>query len=151
MFMVLDIFFNKIFGYFVPHCPNKVTIFPKFASPQFLFDIREELKNLSCRSPFKPLHYLRNRISRGKSQKYVHMIFSNFHCLYFKIIRRCDFFENRLNKFSKISIQYPFPIFWRPYQMVSCIVNRMTGSFNGHANILIDFIQILKDDVSSPP
>ena len=151
MFMVLDIFFDKIFCYFVPHCSDKVTIFPKFASPQFLFYFREDLKNLSCRSPLKSLHYLRDRISRWKSQKYMHMIFSNFHCLYLKIIRRCDFFENCLNKFSKITPQYPFPIFRGPYQMVSCIVHRITGSFNGHANILIDFKPFLKDDVSSPP
>jgi hypothetical protein len=151
MFMVLNIFFDKIFCYFVAYCPNKVTIFPKFASPQFLFDIWEDLKNLSRRSPFKALHYLRNRISGWKSQKYVYVIFSNFHCLYLKIIRRCDFFKNRLNKFSKISTQYPFPIFRRSYQMVSCIVNHMTASFNCHANILIDSKPFLKDDVSSPP
>ena len=151
MLMVLDIFFDKIFCYFVPHCPGKVTIFPKFASPELLFYIREDLKNLSCRSPLKSLYHLRDRISRRKSQKYVHMIFSNFHCLYLKFIRQCDFFENCLNKFSKISPQYPFPIFRGPYQVVSGIVHRMTGSLNGHAYILIDFKPFLKDDVSSPP
>ena len=139
MLMVLDIFFDKIFCYFVPHCPGKVTIFPKFASPQFLFYIWEDLKYLSCRSSLKSLYYLRNRISRWKFQKYVHMIFCNFHRLYLKFIRRCDLFENCLNKFSKISPQYPFPILRGPYQMVSGIVHRMTGSLNGHANILIDF------------
>jgi len=151
MLMVLDIFFDKIFCYFVSHCSSKVTIFPKFASPQFLFYIRENLENLSCRSSLESLHYLRDRISRWKSQKYVHMILSNFHCLYLKFIRRRNLFENCLNKFPKISPQYPFPIFRGPYQMVSCIVHRMTGSFNGHANILIDLNPILKDDVSSPP
>jgi hypothetical protein len=67
------------------------------------------------------------------------MILSYFHCLYLKIIHDGNLLKTLLNKFTKISLQYPFAVFRGPYQMVSGIINRMTGSSDRHAGSLIDF------------
>jgi hypothetical protein len=151
MSMVLDIFFDHICGHLVPYRSGKVSIFPKFAPPKFLFNLRKYLKNPSGGLSLQTLDNLRNRISRCKSQKYMYMILGNFHRLYFKFIGYGNFFKTFFNKIPNVASQYPFAIFGRPYQVVARIIYRMTRSSDGHAEILIDFQSFLKDDVSSPP
>ena len=147
MLVVLDIFLDYILGYFVPYCPHKVSIFPKFASPQVLFNFWKHLKYPSCRSAFKALNYLRYRITRRKPQKYMHMLFGYFHLIYFKLVGLSDFLKTFSNEISKITPQYPFTISMSPYQMIPGIVYRMTRPLDCHADILIDLKPLLKDAV----
>jgi hypothetical protein len=55
--MVLDIFFDYIFGHLVPYRSGKVSILPKFASPKFLFNLREYLKNPAGALSLQKLRY----------------------------------------------------------------------------------------------
>lgn len=149
--MILNIFSDYIFRYLIAHCANKISIFPKFTTPQLFLDFRIIPENLSCRFPLQPLHHFSYRISRRKSQKKVNMVLSYLHYFYLKFITKPYLFKTRLYKFSYITSQYPFSIFGSPYKMISRIIYGMTRSFDRHATSLSNLEILLKDNVSSPP
>ena len=152
MFLViLNVFLDNIFCHFISNCANKISIFPKFPSPQFFLNFRVILEYLLGRFTLKSLHYFRYRIPRWKTQKYMNMVLCYFHSLYFKLIGDGYFFKTFFKKFSDITSQYPFSVFGSPNQMIPGIIYRMTCSSYGHA-INLDYSNtFLKDNVSSPP
>ena len=77
--MVLNIFLDYFRSYFVANCANKVTIFPKFPSPQLPLHFSMSAKYLLRTYALHNPHYRTYRIFRGNTYKYMYVIFGYFH------------------------------------------------------------------------
>ncbi len=137
--MIPDISLDQIRRYFVSHCPGKIPILPKFSSPQFLPHLGKFLKYLAGRYALQHTYYLRNRISWRKTHEYVNMVRCDSHLLNLKTIILRYFRENLSCFISYILSFNPFPIFWGPDQMIFCVVNSVSSSFDSHGISYITF------------
>lgn len=137
--MIPNIPSDQICRNLIPYCPNKIPIFPKLPTPQFLLNLRILLKYLTRRYTLQHPHHLRNRIPRRKTQKYMHMIRRYPHLLDFKSMMPSYFLKNLLNLLPYIFSLNPFSILRRPYQMILCIVNSMCTPPNPHEDLYTMF------------
>ena len=131
--MILNVFFYHLGSYFVPYCSGKVSVFPELPSPKLFFDLRMFLKYFTCTDALHHSYHFRYTISWWKTQEYVHMIFGYLKNFYFKIMFVCYLSKYLFCEFSDFSSQYPFAVFWRPYQMILCVVYCMACSLYSHA------------------
>lgn len=134
--MVLNIFFNQLFGYFISNSSYKIPVFPKLTAPQLTLHFGKLLKDLACRYAFKILDNLGYRISWWESQKYVNMILGYFHRFNFQIVNSGYTIKAISDEISEITPKYPFAIFRGPNQVVASVVYSMAGSFDRHAVIV---------------
>ena len=132
MGLVLNIFSNYIGGEFISHTANEISVVPKFTRPKLFPQLRVFLKYFSCRYTFHYPNYIRRRILRRYFEKYVYMVYHNFHCIYIKFI----FFSNSLEYFfyviGNFLIQHLFPVFRNPNHVIFKVVNGMLRSFYSH-------------------
>lgn len=97
--MVLDISFDLIRSHSVPYGSCKISIFPEFASPQFILDLGELLEDFTCIDALEHAHYPCNGISRREAEKNMYMVHGNFHLFDLKAMVLCNLFQ-----------QFPYPI-----------------------------------------
>jgi len=141
MSMIFYIFLYGFTCHFVSNGSEKISIFPKFSTPQFSLYLWISKKDLFCANAFENSHHLTNRISGWYRCKYMDMIFCYFHFLNFTVSCFQYLFKEPLNRISQLFFQYPLAIFGCPHKMVSCVVNCMAHSFDGHA---VYYIKLLK-------
>jgi hypothetical protein len=137
VFMMTYIFFNHLTRHSVPNGPSKISIFPQFPSPQPSPQPRKLAKQLPPRKTLYDPYHLAYRVLWPKRNQQMDVFFRHLKFLYFKVIS-FGYLPHQLLR----SLPYDFflknipPIFWTPDQMVPCLVNRMTRSFQTHATCL---------------
>ena len=134
MSMVFYIFLYCLTGDFISNGSDKISIFPKFSTPQFSFDLWVSPKYFFCTHAFQNSHHLSNRIFGWYRCKYMYMILCYFHLFYFTVSCFQYLFKDLFYGISQLFFQYPLAIFRCPHKMVSCVVNCMAHSFDGHAS-----------------
>lgn len=133
MSMVLYILLYRITGHFVPHCPDKISVFPKFSTPQLSLHLRIPAKNLFRTYTLENPYHLSYRIFRRYAREYVDMILRYLHLHYFTVPRFQYLFKQFPYRISHLFCQYPLAVFRRPYKMVSRVINCMAQTFYAHA------------------
>ena len=122
MSLILNIPPNNLSGDFVTYTPNKISIAPELPCPQLFPQLRKLLEYLTGRHTFQYLHYLRWGISGRCLNKYVHMVFHDFHCIYPEFV----LFGNPLKYLFQVPrnfpTQYVLPILRYPHKMVLQII-----------------------------
>jgi hypothetical protein len=100
---------------FITCTPDKISFTPKLPHPQLLPQFRKLLKYLTGRHTFQYLRYLHWRISGWYLNKYIHVVFQHFHCIYPELIP----FGYLLKYFFQIPrnfpTQYVLPVLEYPY------------------------------------
>ncbi len=136
MSMILYIPLYRITGYFVSNGPDKISIFPKFSTPQFSLYLRISHKDLSGTHTLHNPHYLSNRRSGWYTRKYVHMI------LRYLTVSCCQYLLKQfLYRIAYLFFQYPLAILRCPYKRISCIIDCMAHSFEAHAVYYTQFLK----------
>ena len=133
MSMILYILLYRIAGHLVPDCPDKISVFPKFPTPQLSLYLRIPPKNLFRAYTLDNPYYLPYRIFRRYAGEYMYMILRYFHLYYFTVPRFQYFFEQFHYRISYLFLQYPFAVFRCPYKMVSRVINCMAQTLYAHA------------------
>ena len=133
MSMVLYIFLYRITGHFVTHCPDKISVFPEFSTPQLFLYLWILPKNLFRTHALEDPYHLPYRIFRWYAGEYVYMILRYLHLHYFTVPRFQYLFKQFPYRISYLSFQYPFAVFRCPYKMVSRVINCMAQAFYAHA------------------
>ncbi len=136
MGLILNIFADCISGYFVTNTPDKVTVTPQFPSPKLFSQLWKPLERFTGRDTFHHLYHLCRRVSRRCLNKYVYMVFHDFHRIYPKFILLGYppkyFFQVPRNLLT----QYMLPVFRYPYQMILQIIYGMFSPSNPHATFI---------------
>ena len=148
--MILNIALDQIRCNLISYRPYEISILPKFPSPQLLLYLRKLLKYLSRGNALQYPYYVRNRISRWKTQKYMDVIWSHPHLLNLKLMTLTYLTKYLLNSITYIFPPNPFSIFRRPEQMVLCVVNRMCRPSDCHAILISYSICLWQTHLSSP-
>jgi hypothetical protein len=148
--MILDIPLDQICSHLVSNRPRKISILPKFSSPQLLLHFWKLIKNLTRRYTLQHPNHVSYRIPRRKTQKYMNMIRSYSHLLDFKPMVRPNLRENLSNSSPNIFSLNPFAVFWRPYHVVFRVVNRMCTPSDCHAGLISHFFCLWQTHLSSP-
>jgi len=141
MSMVFDIVLYHLTCHFVSNGSDKISIFPKFSTPQFFLDLWMSLKYFLCTHTFQNSHHISNRIFWWYRCKYMDMIFCYFHLFYFTVPRYQYLFKQFFCTISHLISQYPFAILGCPHKMVSCVIHCMAHSFDGHAVYYTTFLK----------
>lgn len=141
MSVVLYISSYRFTRYLVSDGSDKISVFPKFSTPQLSLYLRIPQKYLSCTHALQNPHYFSNRISGRNARKYVHMILGYLNLLYLTVSRCQYLFKQLLYRISYLFFQYPLAILRCPYKMVSRIIYRMAHSFEGHAVYYTQFLK----------
>jgi len=131
--MMLNIFSYHLLGNLISYCAGKISIFPKFSTPQFFLYFRVFLEYYTRTYPLQHTHHPCNAISWRKTQKYMHMIRGNLQCVYLKFMMLCYLSKYLFCSFLYFAPQYHLPIFRCPNQMIFRIVHCMACSFKYHA------------------
>src|SRR3990172_8024068 len=132
--MMLDIFINDLPSHTVSNRPGEVSVFPKLTCPKPFFDSRELAEQFPRTYALYYPNHLAYRKLWGKRYQHVHMVDSYFHLHYFYPVFFAYFFYHRSRSLPYLSLfKYLLPVFWAPYQMVHCVVDRMTRPFQCHA------------------
>ena len=140
--MVFYIVSNDLCGYFIANCSDKISIFPKLSTPQFLFYFGVLLKYHTSADALEHPYYFGNRIPRWEGQKDVDMVFCNLKGIYLKIVMLGNLLKDLFHSLSNIISQDPFSVFRGPYQMIFRIIDRMSSSFQYHA-VNIAYLSLL--------
>jgi hypothetical protein len=148
--MVLNIPFDQIGSHPVSNRPRKISILPKFSSPQLLLNLWKLIKNLTRRYTLQYSNHMSYRIPWCKTQKYMNTIWSYPQFLNLKPMMSCNVRKNLSNSFPNIFSLNPFTVFWRPYQMVLRVVNRMCTPSDCHAGLISYFFCLWQTHLSSP-
>jgi len=120
-------------GYFVSNCSDKVSIIPKFSTPEIFLQPIVFFKNLAGAYPLQHIHNLGRRILWWNRQKHMNMFWHNFHRIYFKFILLGYFFKKFFNSFLHLLFQNTLAILWNPDKMIFDVIYRMSRSSYSHA------------------
>ena len=134
--VILNIFSDYFCRYLVTYGPGKISVFPKFTTPKMLLHLWMLMKNHARTHTLQYPHYLGNTISRWKRQKYVHMIWGNFHCVDLKTMIQSHFLKYTLHTLLYLTPKYPLPILRSPYQMIFRVIYGMWRSFHCHVQYI---------------
>jgi len=133
--MMLDILINDLASQMVSDRPNKIPIFPKFSRPQPLLQSRKHAEQFSCTYALYCPNHLTYRMLWRKRYQYMYMILCYFHLIYLKSIIFTYLPYQLFRTFPYLfTNKYLFPIFRAPYQMVCCVIYRMTRPLQSHAS-----------------
>jgi len=133
--MMLYIFINYLPRHTVSNCTSEVPIFPKLSRPKLFFDARQLAKQFPRTYAFYYPNHLAYRTLRGKRYQQMHMINGYFHFLYLYPVSLAYFFYKLFRALPyPFILKYLLPIFRAPYQMVCCVVDRMTRPLQSHAS-----------------
>ena len=131
--VILYILLYRITGHFVSNCPDKISVFPKFSTPQLRLYLRIPPKNLLRTHTLENPHHLPYRIFRRYAREYVYVIPRYLHLHYLTVSCRQNLFKQFTYGASHLFFQYPLSVFRCPYKMISRIVNCMAQTFYAHA------------------
>jgi hypothetical protein len=148
--MILDVLLDQIRSHLVSNRPRKISILPKLPSPQLLLHFWKLIKNLTRRYTLQHPNHVSYRIPRWKTQKYMNMIRSYSRLLDLKPMVRPNLRKDLSNPFPNIFSFNPFAVFWRPYQVVFRVVNRMCTPSDCHAGLISHFFCLWQTHLSSP-
>ncbi len=140
MRLIFNILTYYVSGDFVTYTPNKVPIAPKLPSPQLFPQFWELLKYLTGRHTFQYLHYLRRGVSGRYLNKYVHVVFHDFHRIYPELILLSNPLKHLFQVLRNLRTQYVLPVLGYPHQVVLQIIYGMFCPSYSHP-ILISPIQ----------
>jgi hypothetical protein len=133
MSMIANIVLYRFTGDFVSNRSDKISIFPEFSTPQLSLHFRVSQKDFFRTHALENPHHLPHRIFGWYAGKYMDMVLSYFHFLYFTVSRCQYLLEQLLCTISYLCFQYPLAIFGCPHKMVSRVIDCMAHSFDGHA------------------
>ena len=133
MTMITDIFSDNLSRHLIADRSDEIAIFPKFTTPKMFLYFRMLSENHTRTDTLQHPNNFRNAVTRGKRQKYMHVIVSYFHRVYLETMGICYLLKYLLHVLSYVSTKYPLPILRRPYQMIFCVINRMRCSLESHA------------------
>ena len=142
--MIFNVIPYHIIGNLFSNCSVEISLFPKVASPKLILNFRELVKNLAARYTLYYPYHFRYRVSWGKRNQYVNVIFSHCTSIYFKIKMTGYFIKKLFYSWLNVFNKYLFPIFRAPDQMVFGFINRMACSFDTHAGILMGMYPFYK-------
>lgn len=125
-------------GNFVTYTPNKVSIAPKLPCPQLFPQFRKLLEYLTGRHTLQYLHCLCWGISRRYFNKYVYMVFHDFHRIYPKLILLTYPLKHFFQVPRNLPTQYVLPVLRYPYQVILQIIYGMFCPSNPHAVVIQD-------------
>jgi len=125
MSLIFNIFPNYICGNLIPNTADKIAIVPQFPSPKLLPQIRKLTKYFTCRDAFYYLNHPCQRVSRRHFNKYVNMVFHNFHRIYPELILFGNLIKYGLNVIRNFFIKYMLPVLRYPHQVILQIIYGM--------------------------
>lgn len=136
----MDLIFN-VFPYYVSsnlitYTPDKISITPKLSGPQLFPQFRKFLKHLSGRYTLQYLHYLCRRISRRHLNKYMHVVFHDFHRVYSEFILLSNPLRYLFQVPRNFPTQYMFPVLRYPHKVVLQILYGMFCLSCSHATVI---------------
>ena len=134
--MVFNIVSNHLCGYFIANCSDKISVFPKLSTSQFLFHFGMLLKYYTGTDALEHSYHFGNRVPRWKGQKNMNMVLSYLKGIYLKIVILGYLFKYFLYSIPDVASQNPLSIFRSPHQMVFRIIDRMARSFQLHAGCI---------------
>jgi hypothetical protein len=149
MSLVFYIFPNDISYHVISYTPNEIAIIPQLSSPKLFPKLGEFLKNFPGRYAFHYLYYIRRRISRRRTHEYMNMVFHDPYRFNLKFIFLGYLFKDFFEIFRHFLIQYLFPIFRYPYQVILQIVYCMFRPLYPHA-AFIPILRLFGNTFSSP-
>ncbi len=127
---------NDLRRHLVSYGADKISISPKFSTPQLPSQPWKSCKYLSGRDALHDLHDPGWRVSRRCKEKYMHMVFHYFHSIDFHTIR----FRHTLSYFSHclsyLADQKFLSVFRRPYKVIFQVIDCMRTRFWCHLRIL---------------
>ncbi len=136
----MDLIFN-IFPYyvssnFITYTPDKISITPKLLCPQLLSQFRKLLEYFTARHGFQYLHNLCRRIPRWCLNKYVHMVFHDFLCIYPELIFLSNPLKHLFQILRSLPTQYVFSVLRYPHQVILQILYGVFSPSNLHATVI---------------
>jgi len=136
MRLIFNIFPYYVSGDFITYTPNKVSIAPKLPCPQLFPQFRKLLKYFTGRHTLQYLHYSCRGISGWYLNKYMHVVFDNFHRIYPELILLSYPLKYLFQVLRNFTTQYVFPVLRYPHQVVLQIVYGMLCPSNSHAAVI---------------
>jgi len=136
MGLIFDILPYYVSSDFVTYTPNKVSIAPKFPCPQLLPQFRKLLEYLAGRHTLQYLHGLCRGISWRYLNKYVHMVFHDFHRIYPELILLTYLLKHFFQVPRNLPTQYVLPVLRYPHQVVLQIIYGVLCPSNPHAEVI---------------
>ena len=137
MSLIFNILPNYICGYFIPNTSDKVTIIPLLPCPKLFPQVGKLLEYFTGGDALHHLNNPRRRISRRDFNKYVNMVFHNFHRIYSKLIFLSYLFEHVFNVTRYFFIQYVLPVLRYPHQVIFQIIYGMLCPSYTHAAVIL--------------
>ncbi len=138
MGLILNIFPYYVSGNLVAYTPDKISIAPQLPRPQLFSQFRKLLKYLTGRDTFQYLHYLRRGISGRYLNKYMHVLFHNFHRIYLELILLSYPLKHLFQVLRNFTTQYVLPVLRYPHQVILQIIYGMFCPSNPHAAVIQD-------------
>jgi len=138
--MISYIFLYRLACHFVSNGSDKLSILPKFSTPQLFLDLWMSQKDLFCTHTFENSHHISNRILRWYRCGCMDMIFCYFHLFYFTVSCFQYLFKQFFYTISQSISQYPFAILLCPHKRLSCIIHWLAKSFDTHAVYYTKFL-----------
>jgi len=123
-------------GDFVTYTPNKISIAPELPSPELFPQFGKFLKYLSGRHTFQYLHYLRWGISGWCLNKYVHMVFHDFHRIYPEFILFSYPLKYLFQVPRYLLVQYLLPVLRYPHQVIFQIIYGVFCPSHSHTAVI---------------
>ena len=136
MGLIFDILPYYVSGNFVAYTPNKVSIAPKLPCPQLFPQFRKLLEYLTGRHAFQYLYRLRWGIPRWYLNKYVHVVFHDFHRIYRKLILLGYLLKHLFQVVRNFSTQDVLPVLRYTHQMILQVIHGMFCPSNPHAVVI---------------
>ena len=137
MSLILNVFPNYVCGYFIANTADKVAIVPHLPCPKLLPQIGELTKYFTGRDAFHYLNHPCRRVSRRYFNKYVNMVFHNFHRIYPEIIFLSNLIKYGLQVIRNLFIQNILPVLRYPYQVILQIIYGMLRPSYPHAAVIL--------------
>ena len=136
MSLIFNIPPYNLSGDFVTYTPNKISIAPELPSPELFPQFGKFLKYLSGKHTFQCLHYLRWGISGWCLNKYVHMVFHDFHRIYPEFILFSYPLKYLFQVPRYLLVQYLLPVLRYSYQVIFQIIYGVFCPSHSHTAVI---------------
>ena len=136
MSLIFNIFPNYVCCNLIPDTADEIAIVPQFPSPKLFPQIGELTKYFTGRDTFHYLYHPCRRVSRWNFNKYVDMVFHNFHRVYPEIILISNLVKYGLQVFRNFFIQNILPVLRYPNQMVLQIIYCVFCPSHSHTTVI---------------
>ena len=136
MSLIFNIPAYNLSGDFVTYTPNKISIAPELPNPELFPQFGKFLKYLSGRHTLQYLRYLRRGISGWCLNKYVHMVFHDFHRIYPEFILFSYPLKYLLQVPRYLLVQYMLPVLRYPYQVIFQTIYGVSCPSYSHTTVI---------------